>query len=215
MIKIMSLILALTGFSYFSTKTQFITHEVNIVDLKGRSVVRTKKVVYLTDMIDRKSLTDFFSQMKQVKEISGPLLIVIDSPGGEVPSGALMLSGLNAFKMQTGEKVICYVKGQAASMAFNILSFCDVKIGDPRAVYLIHKVAYSFLDGMGEERLTAKTLRKYADLIEKDDEPYRRQNAKELHFTLKEYDLLADNDTVFTSAYLLERFYLDKIATLE
>ena len=86
------------------------------------------------------------NNMKQASETLSALAskqktinVVIDSPGGSVYAGWYFISTIQQAQA-SGVVIDCYVSGMAASMAFQILSFCDGKYSLPYAMLLWHPV---------------------------------------------------------------------------
>lgn len=65
---------------------------------------------------------------------SDPIYIVIDSPGGSVLDGAVLLSAMQASKAPV--HTICY--GMCASMAAVILEYGDIRYATDRSVIMFH-----------------------------------------------------------------------------
>lgn len=178
------------------------------VRINGPGVdLKTDKVVHIAGVITVDSMIQFGAEMIQVAELPGPLVIVINSVGGRVDAGAGMLR-MMYMAHTTGVKLVCVVPGVAASMAFNIMSFCDERYAVQDAQMVVHKVE-SRLDPT--IRSTAKNLRKWADQIDIVDEPWRQANTKAMHLTITQYDRYADVETIFTAAQLKRLGYLNAI----
>jgi ATP-dependent protease ClpP protease subunit len=169
----------------------------------------TDKVAHITGEINQEMLYKFSTEMLTTALIPGDRLIIINSPGGEVDTGNTMLRIIET-ERSLGVRTVCVVLGGASSMAFNILTHCDVRVALPRSHFLVHKVAAGIMypyDG----RLTAKYLRKAAREMDKIDEPFRRANAAAMGLSLKQYDYYADNETMWTDTKLLIMGYLNYI----
>lgn len=68
-----------------------------------------------------------------------PIDIVLDSPGGSLIAGYLMIDKIEHLKAQ-GVKFRCFVHSVAASMAFQTLLHCNERYATPHAVLLWHPV---------------------------------------------------------------------------
>lgn len=86
--------------------------------------------------------------------------ILIDSPGGSVYAGWNFINVLKQAQA-SGVTVNCYVSGMAASMAFQILSFCDGRYTLPYSMLLWHPVRAGSRSGFTprEARHLARHLR--------------------------------------------------------
>lgn len=168
----------------------------------------TNKVAHIFGPITAASEAEFEMQMILTAGIPGDRVIEIDSPGGEVEAGNRMLHLLEK-EQEAGVKLTCVVLHQASSMAFNILTHCDARLAMPRAKMLVHKVAAGnvFLG----ERMTAHRMREIAHDLDEADAPFRRDNAIAMHLSLRDYDLFADNETVWSANTLLKMHYLNGI----
>ena len=165
------------------------------------------KTAHITGFIDENSATKFLMEMATTSRLPGDRRIIIDSPGGSVEAGIIMLAAIKQ-EQEKGIKVTCEVVHEASSMAFNILSFCDVKVPHKKTIFLVHKVAASVYTLQGQ-RLTARTLKSLAKELDKVDEPFRRRNAAAMHLNLNTYDFMADMETVWTEKSLCHLGYFD------
>jgi ATP-dependent protease ClpP protease subunit len=183
---------------------------VHIVSKEASIDLRTDKVAVLRGGVD--SSTEFVFKRGMVEHYGkpGPRVILINSRGGIVSNGNAMLKEIR-LEQSKGVKVICVVEKIAHSMAFNILTNCDVRLAVPKAVMLVHKVA---LMNAPTYRFTAKNLRDTAEELDRDDEPFRQANAKAMGLSLEDYDLFADNETIWRAETLLQRGYLHGLAQI-
>lgn len=173
--------------------------------------IDTQKVAHVIGFIDDMSATVFLAEMQATESLEGDRLIFIDSPGGSVSSGNYMIAAIDREKA-SGVKVTCVVGKLAASMAFNLLTHCDVRIADTRSVLLFHKVE---IGGRPPGvRMTAENLRKIAELLDEMDEPFRVANASALGMSLEEYDFYANHETYWNSKVLFRLGYLNDISRI-
>lgn len=168
----------------------------------------SQKIAHIVGEIDTQTQFRFEMEMESTRDIPGDRLILIDSPGGYVEAGQRMLEVLDVERAR-GVKAVCVVMGEASSMAFDILTHCDVRLAAPNSHMTVHKIAISQWDT--NARGTAANLRREADELDQIDEPYRKANAKAMHLTLREYDRYADQETSWTASILLQRGYLQGI----
>lgn len=118
--------------------------------------------------------------------------IVIDSPGGSVYAGWTFIRTLRQVQAR-GVTVDCYVSGMAASMAFQILSFCDGKYSLSYALLLWHPVRATVPEGITP---------RFARLLAKDLRDMEKQLVKELR------NNLTFDDDFFSYHYIQETLHL-------
>lgn len=172
----------------------------------------TKKVIHINGSIDRTVVRSVATEGMNTQAIPGDRLVIISSRGGEVSAGKVILSMLlNEKKDHPGMRLICVADQEVDSMAFNILSFCDVRLATEETKFVAHKVRDYY---KGEIILTAKEMREKADEMDRLDEPYRQQNAKAMHLKLKDYDKYADDEKEWSVDELVKLKYLSGIAIL-
>lgn len=165
----------------------------------------TNKVSNIIGVIDYSMLYRFYLEEQMTANLPGDRLIIISSPGGSMEIGNNMLSLIDQEKAN-GTRIICAVVGGASSMAFNILTHCDVRISSPDATFIVHPAEISELPG--SERHTAHNLRKVAKMLETYDAPFRFDNAKAMGLSLSKYDTYANAETEWQASKLLEIGYL-------
>lgn len=180
-------------------------------DESGKVIIDTQKYVYIKGSINPRTADAFIRQMDATKNLSGPRLIIINSPGGFVDAGVKMQDRINE-ERASGVKIICYVDSRAHSMAFNILTNCDLRYSMSRSLMLVHKIR---LMNCPDLALTGKNLRKIADELDKGDEPYRQANAKAMNMKLEEYDSFADDEITWRAITLKRLGYLHGLGELE
>jgi ATP-dependent protease ClpP protease subunit len=178
----------------------------------GNVDLHTAKVAHVVGEVDRNSTMQFLMELRMTSGIPGDRLIVINSPGGEVRAGERMLRAIDAEKA-AGVRIVCLVTGEASSMAFNILTHCDVRLATSDSQMTVHKIALGGLDGSGE-RLTAETLRRIAEDMDRADDLFRRSNAVAMHLSLSAYDEYARKETRWSARTLLSQGYLDALVPL-
>jgi ATP-dependent protease ClpP protease subunit len=171
----------------------------------------SERIAILDSDVDPMSAFKFALDMLVTNWRTGPRIIVIDSSGGLTEAGNNIIHSIE-MERAYGVRVICFVPQKAHSMGFNILTHCDLRLADPRARMLVHKVERVF-PPVQEQRRTARNLRAIADNLDKTDEPYRQANAKAMHLSLADYDNYADNETWWTAQRLLDMKYLHGFAT--
>lgn len=183
-------------------------HAVTIVTDAGRRI-ETNKVAHIERQFDSQLYKKFTNEMAMTKSIPGPRVILINSPGGIVELGSKMIKLIQAEK-DAGVEVVCVVENTAHSMAFNTLTQCTTRLSTPNAMMLVHKI-YGY--DMGTPN--AKNLRKMADELDKDDEPFRQANSKAMGLSLEDYDSYADKETTWSAKTLLKKHYLHDFCRIQ
>lgn len=137
--------------------------------------------------------------------------VLINSPGGRTDAGDKMLVALRRYARD--KKLICYGTGTVASMAFNIMSQCDVRIGAAHTEFMMHD-PYRSYDVKGQESFTRTYKQMKEDLADLagDVMRYREINRKALGLTKKQIDIISDKgDKEYTSQELLANGWLNRI----
>jgi hypothetical protein len=84
--------------------------------------------------------------MNKLSKTGKEIDIIISSPGGSVIAGNLIVDRMVQHK-NDGIKFRCFVRDLAASMAFQLLLFCDERYATPHAFLLWHPVRI-FMQGV-------------------------------------------------------------------
>lgn len=167
--------------------------------------ITTAKVSHLVGMVDDEMEAKFMVSIYETSGIAGDRVILIDSPGGSVPAGAQIIRRMEQEKA-SGVRMICVVVGNAHSMAFNILTHCNVRLAIAGSRFLVHKIQSQI-----EMVLTAVQLRQIADGLDAADAIFRRQNSEAMHISGMVYDVFADKETVWTDEEMYNHKYLQGI----
>lgn len=208
----------LTKALLFSTAVLFIllfpypATAVRVVSPEVKVNINTDKVARIQGPIRYMSVGPFAMDLIQTAATPGDRIIVIDSIGGDVIAGQRIIK-LMSVEQQAGTKMICVVTGNAISMAFNILTHCDVRLAAAKAKFMAHVVAAGQLT-CENPRCTPERLRQIATELQDVDEPFRQANAKALGLTVKEYDVYASQEHTWTVDALLKRKYLHGVALI-
>ena len=100
------------------------------------------RTVYISGPIGGNSL-DIANKIEELAQRPNEdIHLVINSPGGEVVLGYIIINSMNVAK-DRGVKFICYVPQLAASMAFQVFANCDERYTLPGAYLLWHPVRVS------------------------------------------------------------------------
>lgn len=173
------------------------------------AAVSRHKISHIEGIILPDTTQRYYEETSATLDIPGPRTIYIDSLGGALDSGQNIIDMMEVEKAH-GVRMVCIVKGEATSMAFNILTHCDARYATRKSRFLVHKAAIGAWDPT--LRGTAKNLRKEANELERADEPYRQANCAAMHLTLAEYDDNADQERTWTADELVRSGYLNGYA---
>lgn len=107
-----------------------------------------ERTVVLNSVIARGNINQLADAMdKLAAKSKNPIDFVVNSPGGDVLTGFLFISRLDAVRAK-GVKVRCWVPQMAASMAFQILLHCDERYALSKSFLLWHRVRISLGGGL-------------------------------------------------------------------
>lgn len=182
---------------------------IHVVSKQADIDITSKKVIHLFGEITRDSIRQALIEKTLTETLSGDRVVLIYSGGGSLEAGQRLIDALMSEK-KSGVRIVCVAIDAAHSMAFNILSFCDIRLATRRTHMVVHKAA---IEELGFRR-TARNLRSEADSIDRADEPYAVQNSKMMRLSRKEYDKYADQETNWTAEMLLARGYLNGLASV-
>lgn len=166
----------------------------------------TQKVAHLYGVLDKDTVQLFLDELKETSLIPGPRVVMIHSPGGSVIHAQRAIDALMTEK-RSGTRIICVADGQAMSMAFNLMSRCDLRAATEDSQLMFHRIYYSILIGP----LTAPVLRQKALEVERDDNRYKISNLYALRMSSKQYDYHANKQTQWSATQLLHMGYLQFI----
>ncbi len=175
--------------------------------------ITTQKVVRIQGSIMPGAELDFVTSIVAVNPTPGEdLVIVIASTGGDVIVGGRMIELVEILK-RAHIRTICVADKQASSMAFNLMSHCDVRLATPGSHMKVHKIRIFF--DSHEETYTARQLRDIAKHLDEEDRPFQELNQKLMHLTPKDYNLFANQETIWRAEKLLSIGYLHGLAKIE
>lgn len=114
----------------------------------GAEVSESKPTLIIEGVIARGNILPLGERMltlasKGEKEVQ----LIINSPGGQVTTGFMFISMMNAAQSK-GLKVTCFVPALAASMAYQILLHCDERHSLNGTFLLWHRARITFGGGM-------------------------------------------------------------------
>jgi ATP-dependent protease ClpP protease subunit len=165
--------------------------------MSGSALARTvtvdqsnPNVITIEGPIDSQSLRGLGNRVLEQSLKSKSITLLINSPGGEVYSGLNFIGTLQMAKHR-GVELNCVVSTVAASMAFQILSYCDNRYVLRNAFLLWHPVRIGFMGSVTPvralemynalsriETTLVKALRKNIDMP--DDMFWEHYNAETL-----------------------------------
>jgi len=146
-------------------------------DKVGDQVVISDRIIDLNDAITlqlvkqaQAKLLDYDSQGHD------PIWIRINSPGGAVDAGLILIDTMKAVQ----SPINCIVESKAYSMAAIILTYCDGRYGYPHATYMLHEASYGTVGDDPSNRSKLDFLTKYLDGV-------HEEIAKNIHMDVKAY----------------------------
>lgn len=113
-------------------------------------VLEKGSFVSLSDEINGFTAARFIRDFLSVAE-SGPILVFVDSPGGDVLAGIRVVEAVRAAKAaRPGLRVSCYVQS-AASMAFYFVQLaCDERVIGQTSIMMQHQASLGMQGKWGE-----------------------------------------------------------------
>lgn len=171
--------------------------------------LETQKVTLMRGPVTPEMYISVMQQMLVTSQIPGDRILVINSPGGSEDAGSGIIDLMEAEKL-LHVRQICIVNHQAESMAFNILTHCDVRLATTTSTIMAHVLALQGVECL-LHRCTPTYLRSTAEDLAIADLPYRKDNAAALMLTPKQYDEYAAKDYVWPIRDLLKRGYLHAV----
>ena len=93
-----------------------------------------------------------------------PIWMRINSPGGSVDAGLILIDTMKAVKAP----IHCIVESSAYSMAAIILTYCDKRYGMPHATFMLHEASYGTAGEDPQNRSKIDFLTKYLDRLHEE-----------------------------------------------
>jgi len=152
-----------------------------------------QKIKYLSKLeidetrtVEIKGVIQGYSANKVIEQLEAlddgkPILIRIDSPGGEIFSGVRILKAMDEVK----SPITCYVSGMAASMAAVIATACPVLFVDKLSMSMFHEYSAGY-EG------SRKQLKSHMAASEAMWEMLASQTAKNLGISTAEFERRID-----------------------
>lgn len=131
-------------------------------DRPGAIVLTTDRVIDLNDGISLGMIKAAQAKLLEYDSQShAPVWIRMNSPGGSVDAGLILIDTMAAVK----SPIHCIVESKAYSMAAIILTFCDRRYGYPHATYMLHEASYGTVGEDPANRSKLDFLTKYLDRV--------------------------------------------------
>lgn len=132
---------------------------------QGNPVVFSQRIVDIAGGISFDSMK---KAQKEVLELSSqgdePIWIRINSPGGSVDAGLILIDTMKAVKAP----IHCIVESSAYSMGAIILSYCDKRYGLPHSTFMLHEASYGTSGEDPHNRSKLEFLTKYLDRMHEE-----------------------------------------------
>ncbi len=185
---------------------------IHVVSRRLHIDITTTKITEIFGDVNATMAISVIESLRDTVMLPGPRVIGFDSPGGYVNFGDEIIEAFRLEKKHFPKtKYICVATGGAASMAINIMSqICDVRISQPHAVFLFHRIQTN----CPARSITIEEMRQRATQLAREDIPYGKANAKALHMSHRKYLKLAKRQQLLYVPYLLRHGYLQGIVDL-
>lgn len=156
----------------------------------GPPVVVSQRVVEIAGAISfdlmKKAQKDVLDLASQGDE---PIWFRINSPGGSVDAGLILIDTMKAVKAP----IYCVVESSAYSMAAIILTFCDKRYGMPHATFMLHEASYGTAGEDPQNRSKLDFLTKYLDRMHEEIAKNIKMDVKKYRARIRDaWWLLAD-----------------------
>jgi ATP-dependent protease ClpP protease subunit len=159
--------IGLSTTTYLAAESEPREDNIQLLDFSGPNTVVLSGIVGAEMVVPAAQKIEQLSNDPDIETID----IFINSPGGEVETGIILISAFDLAKAR-GKTIRCSVGIMAASMAMHFLGQCDERFAFRNSLLLFHEI-YT-----GASKLTEKKARQMADgmkvLSEKLDGDLRR-----------------------------------------
>ena len=162
--------------------------------------IKPPNIINLSGIINNDSASDL---VVQIHKMNGPVIIIIDSPGGSVFAGLEIIKAIKHYP----EPVMCVVDGIAASMAAVILESCDGRAATIYSVVMLHGGSTQL-----DERVNEHELKEATQVLDVVNRAMAEIVAPRLGMTVDEYLALTEaHELWFTARQALEHHVIDKV----
>ena len=150
----------------------------------------TERTVDVVGGISDASMTKAQAALYKLDEAShDPVWIRINSGGGSVQAGLILLDTMKALKSPT----YCLVESKAYSMAAILLVFCDKRLALDHATIMLHEASFGLSGEDPTNRSRMKFVTNYLDGLHKEIAAVLRMDEKAYRAKLRDaWWLLAD-----------------------
>lgn len=124
-----------------------------VASAKEGITLSPERTIILGGVVSDSILEPMVTAMETIAKKSDTIDIIISSPGGSVVAGDLLIDRMVQLKL-SGVHFRCVVRDLAASMAFQILLFCDERYATPHSFLLWHPVRV-FIQGPVTENMAS------------------------------------------------------------
>lgn len=153
-------------------------------------------VVLSQRLIDIAGAIGFDTMKKAQREVlelashgDDPIWIRINSPGGSVDAGLILIDTMKAVKAP----IHCIVESSAYSMAAIILTYCDKRYGMPHATFMLHEASYGTAGEDPQNRSKIDFLTKYLDRLHEEIAKNLKMDGKKYRARIRDaWWMLAD-----------------------
>lgn len=156
----------------------------------GNPVVLSQRLIDIAGGINFDSMK---KAQKEVLELAShgdePIWIRINSPGGSVDAGLILIDTMKAVKAP----IHCIVESSAYSMAAIILTYCDKRYGMPHATFMLHEASYGTAGEDPQNRSKIDFLTKYLDRLHEEIAKNLKMDGKKYRARIRDaWWMLAD-----------------------
>jgi ATP-dependent Clp protease, protease subunit len=141
------------------------THAAEPKRVTGNPVVISQRIIDISGGI---GFDPMKKAQKEVLELASqgdePIWLRINSPGGSVDAGLILIDTMRAVKAP----IHCIVESSAYSMAAIILTYCDKRYGMPHATFMLHEASYGTAGDDPSNRSKIDFLTKYLDRLHEE-----------------------------------------------
>jgi hypothetical protein len=158
-----------------------ITTDIKIID--SNNFITDIKIIDSNNFIFLNSDDDYVYIVKNYKPEN---ILYIDSPGGRIDLGLIMID----FVIE--KNISCYAK-RAYSMAFTIYNYCKERYYDYHSDFMHHEISHTFYNTI----FTTSELRDYLNSIEEVENKFSLNSANKLGIPYEQFKELIKEDYYF------------------
>lgn len=164
------------------------------------------RVTYLTSEVNSESVNKVIGDIQEFNNSgSGPIYLILDSPGGSVIDGARLITAMQASK----SPIYAVDTGLAASMAFVILEHANQRLAVPRSVLMAHPASIGLMY-QGELDKAVSRLSFLKRFVDKMDYYIAARSG----MTYEEFKLRSNREFWIDSSDALKQHFLDGVVSI-